>query len=135
MLAFQAWKEKLNMRIEKGELPRALQVDDLDIVDMFYDVKAHSVRMATKEQTAIHNIKTSIMDSKLHKIRHKNNLLLNNKHRKVIPHQNILRHLTLLEEPKLKSKNVAMSKRSSKKGSKKVSRNTIQGSFSRGFSS
>ena len=47
-LAFVAWKDKLKARIEKGELPPTLQIDDLDIMDMFYDVKAHSVRMVTK---------------------------------------------------------------------------------------
>ena len=39
------------MRIEKGELPLVLRdVDEFDIVDMMFDVKAHSVRMAAKEQ-------------------------------------------------------------------------------------
>ena len=51
MLAFQAWKEKLKIRIEKGELPLALRdVEEFDIVDMMFDVKTHSVRMATKDR-------------------------------------------------------------------------------------
>ena len=54
-VAFQTWKEKLKSRISKGELPpsirTALENDDFDIMDMFYDVKAHSVREATKAQT------------------------------------------------------------------------------------
>ena len=50
-LAFMAWKDKLQTRIDNGELPPTIRIDDLDILDMFYDVEAHSVRRATKEQT------------------------------------------------------------------------------------
>ncbi len=51
MLAFQAWKEKLKIRIEKGKLPLALRdVEEFDIVDMMFDVKTHSVTMATTDQ-------------------------------------------------------------------------------------
>ncbi len=54
-VAFQTWKGKLRERVEKGELPTsiraAIENDEFDVLDVFYDMKAHSIKEATKEQS------------------------------------------------------------------------------------
>ena len=65
MLAFQAWKGRLEIRIENGELPLALRdADELGIVDMIFDVKAHSVRKATGDQKG--KFETELRDVPVH---------------------------------------------------------------------
>ena len=45
------WKDKFTTRIENRELPLTLQdVEDMDVVDMMNDMKAHSIRRMTKDQ-------------------------------------------------------------------------------------
>ena len=50
-ISFVVWKEQLKARIANGELPLAPQdVDEFDIVDMMFDVRAPAIRIITKEQ-------------------------------------------------------------------------------------
>ena len=47
--AFEEWKRRLYTRVAEGKLPKSVEplIETFNILDMFDDMKAHSVRQAT----------------------------------------------------------------------------------------